>query len=98
MAHFTVAPHEVGRAVTHRTVDEMWYFLDGAGEMWLADDARSEVVSVGAGTSVSLPLGTRFQVRNLGAEPLTAVGITLPPWPGEQEATVVEGEWPPTLG
>ena len=97
MAHFTVAPGGVGKAVTHRTVDELWYFVSGPGEMWLADAERTEVVTVSAGTSVSLPQGTRFQVRNMSEEPLRAVGVTMPPWPGEQEAVVVDGTWPPTL-
>lgn len=97
MAHFTVPPFAVGRAVAHRTVDEAWFFVAGEGKMWLANDDGETVVSVTAGTSVALPLGTRFQVRNGGSEPLTIVGVTVPPWPGEQEAIVVDGAWVPTI-
>jgi mannose-6-phosphate isomerase-like protein (cupin superfamily) len=45
----------------------------------------------------SIPLGARFQLRNDGAEPLAAVAITMPPWPGEDEACLVEGKWPATV-
>ncbi|HEY2051743.1 MAG TPA: hypothetical protein VGH03_20565, partial [Caulobacteraceae bacterium] len=33
-AHFELAPGKVSNAVTHRTVEEIWYFLAGRGEMW----------------------------------------------------------------
>jgi mannose-6-phosphate isomerase-like protein (cupin superfamily) len=35
---------------------------------------------------------TPFDTRILPAEPLAAVGVSIPPWPGEDEA-VVEGAW-----
>ena len=41
--------------------------------------------------------GTHFQFRSLGDEPLAVVGVTMPPWPGEDEAVVVPGAWPPTV-
>lgn len=34
MAHFELAPSETSRAVAHRTVEEIWFFLSGRGEMW----------------------------------------------------------------
>jgi mannose-6-phosphate isomerase-like protein (cupin superfamily) len=40
---------------------------------------------------------TAFQVRSLGDAPLAAVGVTMPPWPGEGEAAVVDGVWTPTV-
>jgi hypothetical protein len=33
-----------------------------------------------------------------GAEPLAAVAVTMPPWPGENEAYFVEGKWRATVG
>lgn len=93
MAHFTVRPHATGRAVVHGTVEELWYFTTGRGQMWLSDRSASTVIEVGPGTCVSIPVGTKFQVRNLEGVPLEAVGVTMPPWPGSGEATVVEGEW-----
>jgi mannose-6-phosphate isomerase-like protein (cupin superfamily) len=43
--------------------------------------------------SLTTTFGTRFQFRNTGFEPLKAVGVTIPPWPGMDEAYVVAGKW-----
>jgi mannose-6-phosphate isomerase-like protein (cupin superfamily) len=98
MAHFTLGPGQVARAVAHRTVEEVWYFLSGQGRMWRRQGQDETVVPVAPGLSLAIPLGTRFQLRNDGAEPLAAVAVTMPPWPGENEAYVVEGKWPATVG
>jgi mannose-6-phosphate isomerase-like protein (cupin superfamily) len=97
MAHFTLAPGQTSLAVVHRTVEEIWYFVGGRGEMWrkLGDD--EDVVTVEPGVCITIPLGTRFQFRSLGAEPLEAVGVTMPPWPGDGEAYEVAGTWPSTI-
>jgi mannose-6-phosphate isomerase-like protein (cupin superfamily) len=97
MAHFTLGPGQVSRAVAHRTVEELWFFLAGNGRMWRRLAEREETVEVAPGVSLSIPLGTRFQLRNDGEEPLTAVAVTMPPWPGENEAYFVEGRWPATI-
>jgi mannose-6-phosphate isomerase-like protein (cupin superfamily) len=34
MAHFELAPGQTSVAVEHSTVEEIWYFLRGRGEMW----------------------------------------------------------------
>ena len=98
MAHFTLGPGQVARAVAHRTVEEVWYFLAGQGRMWRRQGTWQETVEVTAGVSVSIPLGTHFQLRNDGAEPLAAVAVTMPPWPGDDEAYLVEGKWPASVG
>ena len=95
MAHFELAPGRTSKAVAHRTVEEIWYFVGGRGEMWRRQGAREEVVAVEPGVCLSIPLGTQFQLRSLGAEPLAAVGVTMPPWPGEGEAYEVRGKWEP---
>lgn len=97
MAHFTLTPGAVSTAVAHRTVEEIWYVLAGRGEMWRAQDGREEVTPLDPGLCLTIPLGTRFQFRSLGAEPLTAVAVTMPPWPGADEAYPVEGPWTPTV-
>lgn len=96
MACFTLPPRAVSKPVAHRTVEEVWYFISGAGQIWRALDGREEIVAVGPGISISLPVGTRFQFRNDGDTPLTAIGVTMPPWPGDDEAYEVEGAWQPT--
>ena len=95
VAHFELAPGRTSRAVAHRTVEEIWYFVGGRGEMWRRQGAREEVVAVEPGVCLTIPLGTQFQFRSLGAEPLAAVGVTMPPWPGEGEAYEVHGKWEP---
>ena len=94
MAHFELPPGTVSKAVVHRTVEEIWYFLAGQGEMWRKLGAKEQVVPVQPGTCVSIPVGTSFQFRALEGVSLTAVAITMPPWPGEGEAVQVAGKWP----
>lgn len=96
MAHFTLAPGQVSKAVSHRTVEEIWFVLSGRGQMWRKNAARGEVVDLSPGLCLTIPLGTAFQFRCLGGEPLTAVAITMPPWPGEDEAVAVTGVWSAT--
>ena len=98
MAHFELKPGLVSRAVTHRTVEEIWYFIAGRGEMWRREGDYSKIVAVEPGTCITIPLGTAFQLRSDGTEPLAAVAITMPPWPGDGEAYEVEGQWQPKLG
>src|SRR5262245_50690493 len=98
MAHFALAPGRASRAVTHRTVEEIWFFLSGSGEMWRKQTGGpEEVVRVEHGVCVTIPLGTLFQFRCLGSEPLTAVAVTMPPWPGSGEAVTGEGKWAATV-
>ena len=96
LAHFELGAGETSIAVEHRTVEEIWYFLRGTGEMWRRSIEQEEVVGLSAGVCVTIPLGTRFQFRSLGDEPLAAVGVTIPRWPGDSEATLVDGPWRPT--
>ena len=97
MAHFELGPGQTSRAVTHRTVEEIWYFVSGRGEMWRQQGEESGVVDVSAGVCLTIPLGTWFQFRCIGTEPLAAIGVTMPPWPGEGEAVFVKGQWQPTV-
>ena len=94
MAHFQLAPGAVSHAIAHRTVDELWYVLGGRGEMWRRAAGREEIVSMERGTCLSIPAGTHFQFRCAGDEPLTVVGVTMPAWPGPDEARRVPGRWP----
>jgi len=93
MAHFELASGMCSAAVVHRTVEEIWYILSGCGEMWRRQGEREEIVALAPGVCLTIPVGTRFQFRSLGPEPLAAVAVTMPPWPGEGEAVSVEGLW-----
>jgi len=94
MAHFQLAPGAVSRAVEHRTIEEIWYVVAGRGEMWRRQGEREEVVALQPGLCLTIPLGTRFQFRAAADAPLQAIAITMPPWPGGDEAMLVDGRWP----
>jgi len=96
MAHFELAEGGISKPVTHKTVDEIWYFIEGLGVMWRKLDGREETVRVEAGVCITIPVGTHFQFRSLGPGPLKAVAVTMPPWPGAGEAVDVQGLWKPT--
>lgn len=97
MAHFELDPGDTSVAVAHGTVEEIWYVLSGRGEMWRRQQDREEVVLLEPGVCVTIPTGTMFQFRCTGSEPLASVGVTMPPWPGAEEAYEVAGKWRPTL-
>ena len=97
MAAFRLAPGAVSKAVAHRTVEEIWYFTSGQGRMWRRLGEAEEITEVGRGVSVTIPTGVHFQFRCDGSEPLEAVAVTMPPWPGADEAYPVPGKWEPTV-
>jgi mannose-6-phosphate isomerase-like protein (cupin superfamily) len=96
MAHFELAAGKTSSAITHRTIEEIWFVLSGRGEMWRKQGQREEIVTLKPGTCLTIPLGTHFQFRASSNESVSAVGITIPPWPGEGEAVPVIGPWQPT--
>src|SRR5262245_65607162 len=77
LAHFELAPGKTSIAVTHRTVEEIWFFVKGRGEMWRKLNGREEVLPVEPGVCITLPLGTHFQFRSIGNEPLAAIGVKI---------------------
>lgn len=93
MAHFELAGGHASEAICHRTVDEIWFVLSGRGEMWRSRNGREEVVALESGVCVTIPVGTHFQFRAADGGALTAVGVTMPPWPGPEEAVPVPGKW-----
>jgi mannose-6-phosphate isomerase-like protein (cupin superfamily) len=97
MAAFRLMPEAVSRAVAHRTVEEIWFFTGGRGRMWRKLGDREEITEIGPGVSITIPTGTHFQFRCDGGEALEAVAVTMPPWPGSDEAYAVPGKWEPTV-
>ena len=93
MAHFELAPGRASAAIRHRTVDEIWFVLSGRGEIWRKQGGREDIVALEPGVSVTIPVGTHFQFRASGDTALEAVGVTMPPWPGDTEAVPVPGKW-----
>ena len=93
MAHFELAPERASAAIRHRTVDEIWFVLSGRGEIWRKQGGREDIVALEPGVSLTIPVGTHFQFRASGDTALEAVGVTMPPWPGDTEAVPVPGKW-----
>jgi mannose-6-phosphate isomerase-like protein (cupin superfamily) len=97
LAVFSLPPRAVSKAVVHHTVEEVWYVISGRGRMWRRLGEFEEIVELGPGVSLTIPTGTCFQFRCDSIEPLTTIGATMPPWPGEDEAFLAEGTWEPTV-
>ncbi len=94
VVHCALPVGAVSIPVTHRRVEEVWYFLAGEGQVWRKQGERELVLDVRAGISLTIPLGTQFQFRNTGDIPLEFIIVTTPPWPGEDEAVVLDaGRW-----
>src|SRR5437870_13607410 len=71
MCEVRLPPGGVSIPVRHRTVQEIWYFLEGDGEVWRqAPDGTARTVRVSLGSALTIPLGCRFQFRSLGASDL----------------------------
>src|SRR4029078_9786 len=98
MIHSTVPPGMVGRACRFRTIDEYWYVLSGEGEIWRrAPDGTESVTPLLPGVGIDIPLGTAFQYRCTGDVPVVFTCTAMPPWPGDDEAVIVEGPWVPRV-
>lgn len=95
MIHSTVPPGQVNRATVHATVSEFWYVLSGHGRIWRRDGGGEETTVLEPGVAIDIPVGTAFQYRCTGGEPLRFLCITMPRWPGAEEATLVDGPWEP---
>lgn len=94
VVHCALPVGAVSTPVTHRRVEEIWVFLAGEGQIWRKQGERELVLDVKRGDSLTIPLGTQFQFRNTGAIPLEFIIATTPPWPGEDEAIVLDaGRW-----
>jgi mannose-6-phosphate isomerase-like protein (cupin superfamily) len=93
MAHFRLRPGQVSKAVAHHGVEEIWFVVSGVGQIWRKSADQDHITELTAGISVSILPGTSFQFRNLGDVPLDIVGVTMPPWPGMDEAYAVPGVW-----
>lgn len=86
----TIGAGETSRPVIHLTVEEAWYVLSGTGEVWRCPPgvAAAEVppVRVAAGDALVIPTGWQFQFRADAGSAMRFVCVTMPPWPGMDEA------------
>jgi mannose-6-phosphate isomerase-like protein (cupin superfamily) len=94
LAHCALPTGGVSRPVYHKTVEEIWFFLEGEGQVWRSQGDPEEPVNVYPGMSLTIPTGTHFQFRNTSDVPLRFIIVTMPPWPGPDEAVELEeGYW-----
>jgi len=93
MVHCTLPVGRTSKAVKHQTVEEIWFFTAGQGQVWRKLADYEQITETHPGLSLTIPLGTSFQFRTIGDEPLTFIIATIPGWPGPQEALAVEGCW-----
>jgi mannose-6-phosphate isomerase-like protein (cupin superfamily) len=94
LCHCTLPPKRTSLAMVHKTVEEIWYFIQGQGQVWRKLEEQESEVDVQPGICLTIPAGAHFQFRNVGEEPLCFLIATMPPWPGESEALRVQDHWP----
>lgn len=97
MIHSTVPPGQINRATIHATISEFWHVLEGEGEIWRKDTGEELITALLPGVSIDIPVGTAFQYRNTGSTPLRFICISMPPWPGDFEASHLDGAWEPSV-
>jgi mannose-6-phosphate isomerase-like protein (cupin superfamily) len=84
-------PGGVSRPISHRSVEEIWYVLEGQGKVWRnPPGARAELIDLKPGDSVVIPRGWQFQFSAGPGGELRFLCYTSPPWPGPDEAEPVE--------
>ena len=109
MVEVSIPPGAVSRPVRHRTVEEVWYIIAGRGRVWRCPPdlpaAEAAPVPVAAGDAIVIPTGWAFQFAadgnddsagdaDAGAGGLRFICVTMPPWPGMDEAEIL----PPASG
>ncbi len=92
-AHFELPAGAISRAVKHRSVEEIWFIQSGKGRIWRKSAHQESVVAIASGDCLTFPLGVAFQYEADGDEQLAFVAVTMPPWPGADEAIFVDGPW-----
>ena len=94
LVEVTLAPGQVSRPVRHRTVEEIWYILEGHGQVWRCPPGETpgavDSVPIGPGDALVIPTGWQFQFSANPAGPLRFLCYTSPPWPGPDEAKQAE--------
>ena len=89
----TIGAGQTSRAVAHCTVEEAWYVIAGAGEVWRCPPGtpagEMPPVRVAAGDALVIPRGWGFQFRAEAGSDMRFVCVTMPAWPGMDEAVEV---------
>ena len=93
LAHCSLLPRGISKTVKHKTVEELWYCLDGEGKFWRKLNDKEETVDVKPGLCFTIPVGVHFQFKNDKDIPLSFIIATIPRLPGPDEAVPVEDHW-----
>ena len=93
LSECTLPPNKVSVAVKHKIVEEIWLCTAGNGEIWRSQNGVEKILPLSPGVSLTIPLNTCFQFRNIDSEPLKLIIATRPPWPGDSEIYEVQGPW-----
>ena len=91
MVEVTLPAGQVSRPVYHRTVEEIWYILQGSGHVWRCPPWAAEPLLVPPlyvelGDALVIPAGWMFQFSADESGDLRFLCVTMPPWPGNDEA------------
>ena len=103
MVEVVLPAGQVSRPVRHRQVEEVWYILEGHGQVWRCppgtEPGSVSPSSVRQGDALVIPTAWSFQFSAAPDAALRFLCVTIPPWPGEDEALPVEqgGLGPPTV-
>ncbi|MDX6518325.1 MAG: hypothetical protein QOF50_1171 [Gaiellaceae bacterium] len=76
LAEATLAPGQVTQRHYHRVSEEIYFVLDGEGEM----DVDGEKRRVSAGDAVAIPAGAWHELRAEGDRPLRILCSCAPPY------------------
>ncbi len=56
LAQCTLPRKGTSLAVRHKTVEEIWYFIEGTGEVWRQMGSKKRTTRVHAGECITIPL------------------------------------------
>ena len=89
-----LAAGQVSRPVRQRTVEEIWYILEGSGQVWRCPPSVTpgtvDPVPIGPGDALLIPTDWHFQFSADEEGRLRFLCYTSPPWPGPDEAQATE--------
>ena len=95
LVEVTLPAGQVSKPMWHRTVEEIWYILEGSGQVWRCPPTSPPdsvlPVSVSPGDALTIPTGWRFQFSASPDAPLRFLCHTTPAWPGADEAQPAAG-------
>jgi mannose-6-phosphate isomerase-like protein (cupin superfamily) len=87
------SPPGVSFSTVNVGIDEIWYFLEGQGQIWRKNDEGDDIKDVSPGVCLTIPANTVFQFRNTGRGPLAFLCITMPPWRPGTNIKVDDCKW-----